>query len=169
MNDGRPTRTLVIGLGNPLMGDDGFGLAVLGELRERWRMPREVELVDGGTWGMRLLPLMDEAERVLFLDAVDRGASPGTVFVLHGDELPRALCLKLSPHQIDLREVLAVAAFRGSMPGTLAAIGAQPAEIELRDGLSATLASRVDDVASLAVETLESWGHLVPPIEAVCP
>ena len=107
--------TLVIGLGNPLMGDDGFGLAVLAELRERWRMPDDVELVDGGTWGIRLLPLLDQADRVLFLDAVDRGAEPGTPFVLQGDELPRALCLKLSPHQIDLREVLALAALRGSL------------------------------------------------------
>jgi hydrogenase maturation protease len=153
--------TLVIGLGNPLMGDDGFGLAVLAELRERWRMPDDVELVDGGTWGIRLLPLLDQAGRVLFLDAVDRGAEPGTPFVLQGDELPRALCLKLSPHQIDLREVLALAAFRGSMPAEVAAVGAQPADVQMRHGLSPALERRVPDVAGLAVQTLEAWGHAV--------
>ena len=160
MSDAAPT--LVIGLGNPLMGDDGFGLAVLAELRERWRMPGDVELVDGGTWGIRLLPLLDGAERVLFLDAVDRGAAPGTPFVLEGDELPRALCHKLSPHQIDLREVLALASFRGSMPQDVVAVGAQPADVQLRDGLSPVLEHRIGDIAGLAVRTLKAWGHDVP-------
>lgn len=160
MSDAAPT--LVIGLGNPLMGDDGFGLAVLAELRKRWRMPGDVELVDGGTWGIRLLPLLDGAERVLFLDAVDRGAEPGTPFVLQGDELPRALCLKLSPHQIDLREVLALASFRGSMPQYVVAVGAQPADVQLRDALSPVLEQRIGDIAGLAVRTLEAWGHDVP-------
>jgi len=169
MSDGGAPRTLVIGLGSPLMGDDGFGLGVLAELGERWRVPGDVELVDGGTWGIRLLPLFDRAERVLFLDAVDRGAAPGTPFVLHGDELPRALCLKLSPHQIDLREVLAIASFRGMMPRELAAVGAQPADVRLRSGLSPALAGRVDDIAKLAVRTLESWGHGIPRAEgAAC-
>jgi hydrogenase maturation protease len=154
--------TLVVALGNPIMGDDGFGLAVLAELREHWRVPPEVELVDGGTWGIRLLPLLEEAEQVLFLDAIDRAAEPGTPFVLRGEELPRALCLKLSPHQIDLREVLALASFRGTMPRELAAVGAQPADVVLRSGLSPALAARVRHVANLAVRTLESWGHVVP-------
>ena len=156
-----PAPTLVIGLGNPLMGDDGFGLAVLAELSERWRLPDDVELVDGGTWGIRLLPLLDGAERVLFLDAVDRGAEAGTPFVLQGDELPRALCHKLAPHQIDLREVLALASFRGSMPPDVVAVGAQPAEVEMRHGLSPALERRVRDVAGLAVQTLAAWGHTV--------
>lgn len=159
MSDG--AATLVIGLGNPLMGDDGFGLAVLAELSDRWRMPEDVELVDGGTWGIRLLPLLDGAGRVLFLDAVDRGAEPGTPFVLQGDELPRALCLKLSPHQIDLREVLALASLRGSTPTDLVAVGAQPADVEMRHGLSPALERRVRDVAGLAVQTLAAWGHAV--------
>jgi hydrogenase maturation protease len=166
MNDDGALGTLVIGLGNPIMADDGFGLAVLAELEACWRVPGDVELVDGGTWGLRLLPLIERAQRVLFLDAVDRGAEPGTLFLLRDDELPRALCLKLSPHQIDLREVLAIAAFRGTTPRSMAAAGAQPAEIELRSELSATLAGRVHDVARLAVDALEAWGHVVPPAEA---
>jgi hydrogenase maturation protease len=165
MSDGGAPRTLVIGLGNPLMGDDGFGLAVLAELRERWPVPDDVELVDGGTWGIRLLPLLTGAKRVLFLDAVDGGATPGTPFVLHGDELPRALCHKLSPHQIDLREVLALASFLGRLPRELVAVGAQPADVKLRSGLSPALEACVDDIARLAVRTLESWGHVAARVE----
>ena len=53
--------TVVIGLGNPLMGDDGVGLAALERLRDDWDMPADVELVDGGTWGMNLLPVIEDA------------------------------------------------------------------------------------------------------------
>ncbi|HEU5170159.1 MAG TPA: HyaD/HybD family hydrogenase maturation endopeptidase [Gemmatimonadales bacterium] len=166
MNEPRAARTLVIGLGNPLMGDDGFGLAVLARLRRDWVLPPEVELVDGGTWGMRLLPLIEEASQVLLLDAVDRGAPPGTPFLLEADELPRGLALKLSPHQIDLREVLALAALRETLPAELAAAGAQPAEIGMTTRLSDTLAARVDEVARLAVRRLGRWGHACRPAEA---
>ena len=90
-------------------------------------------------------------------------------FVLQGEELPRALCLKLSPHQIDLREVLALASFRDTMPRVLAAVGAQPADVRFRSGLSPALAPRMDEIATLAVRTLESWGHVVPRAEgAAC-
>ena len=67
-------RTRVIGLGSPIMGDDGFGLAVLARLEERWELPEDVELVDGGTWGMTLLPTIEDSDHVLFIDAINTGA-----------------------------------------------------------------------------------------------
>ncbi|MGZ3467555.1 MAG: hydrogenase maturation protease, partial [Gemmatimonadaceae bacterium] len=73
--------TAVIGLGNPLMGDDGFGLEVLARLRDEWILDG-VELADGGTWGMSLLPIIEDAERLLLLDAIAAGAEPGDVVVL---------------------------------------------------------------------------------------
>jgi hydrogenase maturation protease len=168
MSNAAPS-VLVIGLGNPLMGDDGFGLAVLARLRDSWRIPPDVELVDGGTWGIRLLPLIENAERVLFLDAVDHGATPGTPVVLRGPDLPHQLSLKLSSHQIDLREMLAVALLRGTSPADLAAVGAQPARVEPGTELSPALADRVDDVVALAMAQLEAWGHPCSPAEdATC-
>jgi hydrogenase maturation protease len=169
MSDSGSRRTLVIGLGNPLMGDDGFGLAVLARLENRWRLPPEVELVDGGTWGMRLLPLIEEADQVLLLDAIDRGSPPGAPLVLEGEQVPRQLSLKLSPHQIDLREVLALSAIRGTLPAELAAVGAQPAEVSLGMELSPLLAERVPEVAALAVRVLESWGHACRPTDEAAP
>jgi len=69
--------TVVIGLGNPLMGDDGLGLAALEALREGWDFEPHLELVDGGTWGMNLLPFIESADRVLVLDAIKvRGTLP---------------------------------------------------------------------------------------------
>ena len=104
----RPGRVTVIGLGNPLMGDDGLGLRARERLISSWSLSPGVELVDGGTWGMNLLPIIEDASSLLFIDAVDNGMPAGTPIVLSGDEIPRALAHKISPHQVDLSEVLAV-------------------------------------------------------------
>ncbi len=154
---------LVIGLGNPLLGDDGTGLVALERLRDRWRVPESVELVDGGTWGMMLLPMIETADRVLFLDAIRTGMPPGTEAVLEGDEIPRALAMKLSPHQLDLRDVLAVAQLRGTLPAVTVAIGLQPAGFEMGDGLSPRVAEKIDRLVELAVDQLRSWGHVCRP------
>ncbi len=110
-------RTVVLGVGNPLMGDDGLGLAALESLRHGWRLPPTVELVDGGTWGLTLLPAIEAADRLLLIDAIDTGgAPPGTLHQLERDAIPRHLATKLSPHEVDLREVLALAELRGNAP-----------------------------------------------------
>jgi hydrogenase maturation protease len=152
-------RTLVIGLGNPLMGDDGVGLAALEELRLQWEVPSEVELVDGGTWGMNLLPLLEACDRVLLLDAVRTGSPPGTVVALLGDAVPRGFDHKFSPHQIDLREVLALAMLRGTLPGELAAIGVEPANIALGLELSPEVAAAIPLMLARTVAWLEALGH----------
>jgi hydrogenase maturation protease len=150
-------RTVVLGLGNMLMADDGIGLAALARLQDEWFIPPHVELVDGGTWGMNLLPIIESSDRVLVLDAIDSGAEPGTLATLRGDEVPRTLAQKLSPHQIDLREVLALAQLRGTLPGELVALGVQPAIIEMSTTLSPAVAARLDELVTLAAGQLKAW------------
>lgn len=159
------TRTLVLGLGNPLMGDDGAGLEALARLREDYALPAAVRTVDGGTWGMNLLPMLEAAERVIILDAIDTRSAPGTLTVLERHELPRYFAHKLSPHQIDLREVLALAEWRGALPDQIVAIGIQPARIEMREGLSDEVGSRLGPLVELAVARLTAFGHHCPARE----
>jgi hydrogenase maturation protease len=154
-----PTRTLVIGLGNPLMADDGAGVAVLERLRADWDIPPEVELIDGGTWGMNLLPMVESTRDLILVDAIRSGAAPGTLTVLERSELPRYFALKLSPHQIDLREILALAELRGLLPESLVAIGIEPARVEMEMRLSPRVSAGLAKVADLVVERLESAGH----------
>lgn len=156
-------RTTVIGLGNPLMGDDGLGLRVCERLVTGWHIPPDVEVVDGGTWGMNLLPTIEDASSLLLLDAIDRGLPPGTPIVLTRDEIPRALSLKVSPHQVDLREVLALAQLRGTLPGRLTMLGVQPQRVELGEGLSPSVEAQVDTVVESALEQLRRWGHECEP------
>lgn len=166
---GRPTAgVLVLGLGNPLMTDDGFGLAVLARLGDAWSFGDDAALVDGGTWGMQLLPDIESAERLLLLDAIDAGRPPGTAIRLSRDELPRYFAHKLSPHQIDLREVLALAELRGRLPADVVAIGAQPAVIELGTDLSAPLEAAIEAAVEAAVGQLRAWGVACTPRVPAC-
>jgi hydrogenase maturation protease len=143
------------------MGDDGIGLAALARLREAWCLPRTVELLDGGTWGLNLLHPIESAGQVLFLDAVRAGRRPGALAELTREELPRRLGTKLSPHQIDLQEVLALLELRGATPPEMACLGLEPASIELRHGLSTHLAARLEALAAAAARRLRAWGHRV--------
>ncbi len=150
---------VVVGLGNPIMGDDGIGLAALELLRDTWDLPAAVELVDGGTWGMTLLPLVESAQRILFLDAIRTGQPTGTPVTLRGAQIPRQVALKVSQHQIDLREVLAVAEFRGTLPPEMVAVGLEPATFELGDPMTPAVADGIDLVVRMAVDQLRAWGH----------
>jgi len=157
MNDGRAS-AVVLGAGNPLLGDDGFGLAVLALLRAQWDMPHGVELVDGGTWGMSLLPAIESAGALIIIDAIDVGLTPGTRVVLEREAIPRLFGVKLSTHQIDLRETLAVADLRGNLPLRSVAIGVQPWSLETSLSLSEPVAARVESTAELVAARLAHWG-----------
>ncbi len=155
---GEAEHTLVLGLGNPLMGDDGLGLRALARLRQEWAV-NGAELVDGGTWGMNLLPLIEDARRVLLLDAIDVGATPGTLVELEQDQIPRLFARKLSPHEVDLREVLALADLRGTMPAETVALGLQPADVSMSTDLTPVVAAGMDALLEAVVRRLRRAGH----------
>ena len=157
---------LVIGVGNPLMGDDGLGIAVVARLASEWPEDESLSFVDGGTWGMNLLPLIESANRVMILDAIDRGLPAGTTITLEREEIPRYFAIKLSPHQLDLREVLALAELRGTLPRETVALGVQPERVELSLSLSASVAAAVEDLVAAANERLSMWGHNCRPPRA---
>lgn len=159
--------TVVIGLGNPIMGDDGLGIAALERLRVGWVMPAAVELVDGGTWGMNLLSLIEDAERVLLIDAIAIGAAPGTPVVLPRDRLPRYLATKISPHQVDLADVLALAELRGTLPEYTTAVGLQPGRVEMSAELTDVVREQLDALVATVVDLLAQWGHRCSPRVAV--
>jgi hydrogenase maturation protease len=167
MTDTKGRPTVVIGLGNPLMGDDGLGLAAIARLQEVWRLPDGVEVVDGGTWGMNLLPVIEDAGRVLLIDAVATGAAPGTLHLLERNRIPKYLATKISPHQVDLRDVLALAELRGTLPEQTVAVGLEPAAVELSNTLSDTLRVRLDDLVTAIVAQLARWGIPCTAVEPV--
>jgi hydrogenase maturation protease len=141
------------------MRDDGIGLAALERLASAWEFPDDVELVDGGTWGLRLLPEIEDAERVLLIDAIDVGRPEGAVIVLERAEIPMFLSAKLSPHQVGVRDVLALAALRDRLPADTVAMGIQPARIELGTELSDEAEASLAALLERVVERLALWGR----------
>jgi len=159
VRDVHALEALVIGVGSPLMGDDGLGLAALEALREGWRFEPDLELMDGGTWGMNLLPFIESARRVLIIDAVRAGRAPGSCVRLEGDEIPRFFATKLSPHQIDLKEVLALAELRGTLPEQIVVLGLEPEVVEMSASLSPVVARGMPELLGRIHEQLGAWDY----------
>ncbi len=152
------TATLVLGLGNPLLADDGVGLVLLDRVRQAGPWPGGVTFEDGGTWGLSLLPALEDADAVLVLDAVRTSALPGTVRWAQDDAIPRLYRRPASPHQVDLAEVLAAATLLGVLPRRMAVVGVEPADVAtLRVGLSAPVRAAVDLAAGQACRILRGW------------
>jgi len=149
---------LVLGLGNTIMTDDGFGVKVVTTLSSRYHFQGPVQLLDGGTLGLDLLPYLEEIESLLIIDALDMRDEPGKIFRLEGDEVPRAFASKLSVHQMGLQDLLAVAQLQGHVPRNLVVWGVQPECIEMHTELTATVAAAVEPVVAKVLEELEGWG-----------
>ena len=160
-----PGGTLVLALGNPLMGDDGFGIALLDRLNAFYRDRGNPTLMDGGTWGMSLLPAIEAASRLLIIDAIKLDRPPGTLIRLEREELPRFFSPKISPHQIDLREVLVLAELRGTLPALTVAIGVEPESVRMRTSLSPVVSAAMERTLGAVLDQLTMWGH--PPDRAV--
>ncbi|MDH3543532.1 MAG: HyaD/HybD family hydrogenase maturation endopeptidase [Desulfuromonadales bacterium] len=150
--------TLVLGLGNTIMTDDGFGVKVVTTLSSRYNFQGQVKLIDGGTLGLDLLPELEELDSLLIIDALDMRAEPGGIFRLEGEEVPRAFASKLSVHQMGLQDLLAVAEFQGHAPRNLVVWGVQPECIEMGTELTAAVEQTVEPVVEKVLEELRGWG-----------
>ena len=152
---------LVLGVGNELFTDEGLGCVAARSIREL-DLPG-VEVLDGSTLGIALLPSLAGRDAVLVLDAtVGRGGQPGELLVLLGDEVPASRHLSLSAHQIGVSEALAAAEFAGDRPRRLAAVGMVPVSLETGYGLSEAVALRIPHLVRAALDLLIGWGVDVP-------
>jgi len=152
--------TLLLGIGNLLWADDGFGVRALAALHQAYRFPASVRLIDGGTQGLYLLPCVEAARRLLVFDAIDCGLAPGTLRVLRDGAIDLSLGAgKLSPHQSGFVEVLAHAALAGRAPEQTVLIGVQPAQLgDFGGSLSEPVRARLPDALALALAVLAGWG-----------
>lgn len=153
-------KILVLGIGNLLWADEGFGVRAVQELHSQWRFPEHVMLMDGGTQGGNLLPHVQAAQRMIVFDAIEYGLPPGTLRVLTNDQVPRFMgAKKLSLHQTGFQEVLALAELTGRQPDQLVLIGVQPADMEDYGGsLSPVVKGRIPTALAIALSYLQRWG-----------
>ena len=151
--------TLVLGLGNILLRDEGVGVRVVEHLLAHYEFPEGVRVLDGGTLGLDLLPLLEKASRLLVIDAVQARKEPGTLVRLTRDEIPTFLdASKVSPHQEGLQDLLAVALLKGYLPEEVVFWGAQIGTMGVGLDLSPPVAAQVEALGEKVLTELRQWG-----------
>lgn len=152
-------QTVVLGLGNILLQDEGIGVRVIERLLERYDFPEEVQVIDGGTQGLDLLPYIEDATRLLVVDAVQAGKPPGTLMRLTGQDIPVFLDVtKISPHQESLQDLLAIASLKDYLPEQIVLWGVQIGELGVGLELSSPVAAQVARLVEKVLEELKAWG-----------
>jgi hydrogenase maturation protease len=148
---------LILGIGNTLAQDDGVGVRVVKALADAGLdagLPTGTEVVDGGTIGLGLLPLIEPNRPLLLIDAAELGAPPGTVRVLETAALRGLLGGRLSVHQVGVADLLGAAALAGVLPHRVALVAIQPAAIgigvELSEAVEAALPAAIEAVRETA-------------------
>jgi hydrogenase maturation protease len=152
--------TLILGIGNVLYADEGFGVRCVENFNARFVFPDTIRVMDGGTQGIFLLPWVRSASRLLIFDAIDFGLEPATLKLIMGDDVPRYMgAKKVSMHQAGFQEVLSSAALSGDFPAELALVGVQPKILNDYGGsLTAGVKAQIDPAIDMACNVVRSWG-----------
>lgn len=150
----------VLGIGNVLWADEGFGVRCIEALQQRYEFAPHVQLIDGGTQGLYLIQHVQQATRLLIFDAIDYGLAPGTLKRVENDEVPRFMgAKKMSLHQTGFQEVLMLALLTEQYPKEVLLIGCQPEQLEDYGGsLRPLVKQALEQALAIGVETLQRWG-----------
>jgi hydrogenase maturation protease len=155
---------LLLGIGNILLGDDGLGSWFASTFQQRFRIPPNLEVIEGGTLGLELLDCIAGRRALVVVDAVTtRDGNAGNVVRLEGERVPTTLGYKLSTHDIALRDLLAAATLLGCMPSTVVLCGIEPAEIAPRIALSAPVRAAQPKLDKLVLNELARFGCVCTP------
>jgi hydrogenase maturation protease len=151
-------RTLVAGIGNIFLGDDGFGCNVIRAL-ERMKLPMGVKVVDYGIRGLDLAyALLEPYETVIFVDTVSRGGAPGTVYLLQPSQAGDSEATSLDPHSMDPVHLLAMARSLGEITAEIFIVGCEPQDfgddLEGRMELSAIVATSIPEAVNAVLELI---------------
>ncbi len=155
-------KTCVLGLGNVLMGDDGFGPAVARAFDAAYEADGDVEVVDLGTPGLDLMPWFFDAERLVIVDTVKSDAAPGTLRVYNKVDILKHLpSVRVGPHDPGVKEALLTLEFAGRGPSEVLLMGVVPRDVGMSTELSAPVARAVPGAIDVLVDALTHLGHTV--------
>jgi hydrogenase maturation protease len=161
----------ILGVGNILLRDEGVGVRVVEYLSRRYDFPENVQIVDGGVLGIRLMGVIGNTDFLIVVDAVCNRKAPGTLYRLADDEVPRRVLAKQSMHQLDLPEVLALCTAIDKNPRVVV-VGVEPQDIATMDvELTPVIAARVPDLAAMVLAELDTLAiaYAVKQAEALFP
>jgi hydrogenase maturation protease len=163
MNETDPARQpciKVLGVGNLLWADEGFGVRCVEMLANGWDLPADVEVLDGGTLGLALVPLLLDATHLLLFDAVAHRGEPGTLIVARDEEVPALMgANKMSVHQVGMNDIIASLDLLGHKPEHFTVVGIKPVELADYGGsLTPAVQAQLPAAVQLGIEELHRWG-----------
>ncbi len=152
-------KTLVLGIGNTLLGDEGAGVYAVRHMQREHADCADVEFLDGGTLSFTLAGPIEQADNLIVIDATELCAAPGTLRVFVGDEMDRFLGAnrKASVHEVSLLDLMAVALLSGRLPQRRALIGIQPQFLDWADGPTEAVARAIPDACDQAMNLMGAW------------
>jgi len=154
---------LVLGLGNVLCGDDGLGAVAVHLLQWRYICPDGVQVLDGGTLGLSLLPYLEQAREAILVDAIRADGPSGSFVRLEGDDVAPAMAARLSVHQVGVVDLLDAARWRGCSPSRLILLGLVPESLELGVRRTAAVEAALPDLVDRIVAEARGLGHVFLP------
>lgn len=162
------TKVLLLGIGNLLWADEGFGVRVIETLLKNYAFPENVTVLDGGTQGVYLVQHVQEADILIVFDAIDFGLPEGTLKAIHNEDVPNFMgAKKMSLHQSGFQEVLAMAQMLGDYPQHLLLIGVQPVELDDYGGsLRPLVKVQIQPAIDLALQYLADFNIHIQPLES---
>ena len=160
-------RILILGIGNILLSDEGAGVHVINRLQETFIVPGNVEIIDGGTMGLDLMPYFEGRTHVIVVDAIcGAGEQPGTIRRFSGSEVMTMLGERISPHQIGLSDLLACTEVDSQLPENIVLLGIVPESLDTSLEMTPAIQARVDDLVALVRRELEAAGISLEPKQA---
>ena len=147
----------VLGIGNIILSDEGFGVRVVEFLQKNYNFPENVALIDGGTLGVELQHFIIGTKKLLIIDSIDGGAEPGKIFHLHDEEILKHFTQKISAHEIGIQDILTMLEITDKKIPVVELIGAQPFNLNAGVELSDEMKKLLPIFAEKALKILKSW------------
>ncbi|MBT8362790.1 MAG: HyaD/HybD family hydrogenase maturation endopeptidase [Desulfobacterales bacterium] len=152
----------ILGVGNLIVGDEGFGVHAINYLQENYIFPDNVILRDGGTAGIYMSPFLEECDPVFVIDVVDLDAEPGSMHYYSNEDVKAGkISTRMSPHQLGLLEVLEICKLRDAAPDKVEFYCVVPKVLETTTELSSVVAPRVKEIAEILIKRLQDDGVTV--------
>ena len=147
----------VLGIGNILMQDEGFGVEIIETLGKNYRFSDSVQILDGGTLGMELMRFISGTTKLIVIDAIAGDGPPGTFYRFSGEEISRYFQGKVSLHELGIKDVLAALEILNRPVAEVMIIGVQPTVVALGLGLTPAVAAQKEQTITAVLQQLQSW------------
>jgi len=149
---------VILGLGNLLMQDEGVGIHALRVLQETYKFEPEIDIIDGGTSGLDLLPFFRPESQMIMIDAMVFDEPPGSIGRVEDEDILARLNTKTSVHHLGLSDLLAMARLTEMVPKKIVLFGVKPESMELEVGLTDTVNESIPRLITHVIEQVEQWG-----------